>query len=298
MNQIEMSRSEGENNLDYLFDTKIDIEHRNIMMKNNINVWIKQCSETEDDKERIKLNNKIAIGLFWIRVGCDDGIIFKDKDNINTNTFVCYYSKKYNRYEFSWQTLINFGICIESCLALKKKLEMSSSLLFLEDLMMIADKLISKNCKDEAWAIHDILNCTFSDTIKKTSNYLKNVYRSHMRLLEYTYFFDKGKEEKKYPYIRDVLINEGYTQSDIKINRKHRPDLVLEKDGNLYVVEVKNDNFTGSSKTQLKRYVDFYKAYKGIAIGKKLTCELDNNMTFYNLDRFIDREKKYYELHQ
>jgi hypothetical protein len=60
----------------------------------------------------------------------------------------------------------------------------------------------------------------------------------------------------------------------------HHPDFWVEKDGNEIPVECKLDSFTAAALRQLQRYMDFYGASKGIAVGRKLVCELPENIDF------------------
>lgn len=80
------------------------------------------------------------------------------------------------------------------------------------------------------------------------------------------------------------ILGEEYRIVDHKNNKNHIPDfwVTTPQDFKIVPVEIKLHSFDHKSLEQLKRYMNFYESDRGIAVGKKLKCELPENITFIN----------------
>lgn len=58
------------------------------------------------------------------------------------------------------------------------------------------------------------------------------------------------------------------------------PDFWIKKDSQVIPVECKLYEFDKKALSQLLRYMDFYGCSHGVAVGKKLTCEIPDTITF------------------
>ncbi len=67
-----------------------------------------------------------------------------------------------------------------------------------------------------------------------------------------------------------------------KNNTHHQPDLWVKVDDELIPVEAKLREFDKKALLQLQRYMTFYKAENGIALGSRLDVDLPNNIAFYS----------------
>lgn len=77
------------------------------------------------------------------------------------------------------------------------------------------------------------------------------------------------------------ILGDNYAISDKKSNSDNIPDFWLLKDNNDYIpVEIKLHDFNDRSLKQLIRYINYYDCDKGIAIGKRLNCDLPDNIKF------------------
>ena len=85
--------------------------------------------------------------------------------------------------------------------------------------------------------------------------------------------------------IEEIIPNAKITNKDN--DQKHKPDCWVLLDGEEIPVEAKLDFFNITALRQLKRYMSFYKKNKGIAVARKLTVELPENITFVNYTSFI-----------
>jgi len=65
-------------------------------------------------------------------------------------------------------------------------------------------------------------------------------------------------------------------------------DFLLIVNGEPVPVEVKRSNFTKKSVAQLRRYMDYYNANKGIAMARRLTAELEDGMTFIQIPEKLE----------
>lgn len=68
-------------------------------------------------------------------------------------------------------------------------------------------------------------------------------------------------------------------------NGNNIPDFFVEIEGEVCVGEIKLDRFIGSSKKQLRRYMDFYSSPHGFAVASELVVALDTDMTFIKIDK-------------
>jgi len=74
----------------------------------------------------------------------------------------------------------------------------------------------------------------------------------------------------------------------IKNNARHIPDAWVDIDGEKIPVEIKLNKFGKNALIQLQRYMHFYKCAHGIAVAKKLTVKLPNNIIFISIDELED----------
>lgn len=86
------------------------------------------------------------------------------------------------------------------------------------------------------------------------------------------------------------LFKENYSKvgSGTIVDRKsdphHKPDAWVMVDDEYIPVEIKLGNFNQSSVGQIDRYVKFYDATQGIAVGEKLTATLPSYIKFISID--------------
>lgn len=74
-----------------------------------------------------------------------------------------------------------------------------------------------------------------------------------------------------------------------KNNSKHIPDVWIEMEKEEIPVEVKLNEFDAKALKQLKRYMNFYKCRKGIAVGTKYTANKEKNVIFIPIDSFYKK---------
>lgn len=70
-----------------------------------------------------------------------------------------------------------------------------------------------------------------------------------------------------------------------KDDRHHKPDAWIVFCGKETPVEVKLNNFDTKALKQLQRYINFYKTSYGIAVARKCTVELSDNIIFVPLSK-------------
>lgn len=95
------------------------------------------------------------------------------------------------------------------------------------------------------------------------------------------------KEKSLYPiFDRNIttLSDNCLEVVKIKNNSRHIPDRWVRFEDYDLPVEFKLHSFNISAKEQLRRYIDYYGSKLGIAIGEKLTTELDEDMIFISID--------------
>ena len=118
---------------------------------------------------------------------------------------------------------------------------------------------------------------------------------------------NKPKEEHLYPLFNHAI---GFINYPVgfagpgevtpvynhKMDKHHRPDawvrLGMFEDCDLAPVEIKLCDFNITALRQLQRYMDFYKCDYGIAVGRKLTVTLPNNVFFISIKELEETDKK------
>jgi hypothetical protein len=70
-------------------------------------------------------------------------------------------------------------------------------------------------------------------------------------------------------------------------NSKHKPDCWIYFNNEEVPCEAKLGDFNSTALNQLQRYIKFYSTSKGIAIGRRLTVKLPDNIMFFNYDTFM-----------
>lgn len=93
--------------------------------------------------------------------------------------------------------------------------------------------------------------------------------------------------------IRNVL-SDDYKIAERKNDRRHVPDVWIKWRSEFIPVEIKLHDFDPRHLQQLIRYMDFYKCFKGIAVGRKLNCVLPDNVKFiqFNQKEVMDSVKR------
>jgi hypothetical protein len=80
-------------------------------------------------------------------------------------------------------------------------------------------------------------------------------------------------------------------QSDISLHvKEHQPDLWVKKNGQMLPCEVKMGSFRKKDVKQLSRYIDFFGAKYGYAIGSSCTVALPRNIEFVQASDMIIKE--------
>lgn len=80
------------------------------------------------------------------------------------------------------------------------------------------------------------------------------------------------------------VVGENYKIVKHKNDKKNIPDFWVSTPTDLKIipVEIKLHSFDSKGLEQLKRYMNFYESDRGIAVGKNLSCELPENISFIN----------------
>lgn len=73
-------------------------------------------------------------------------------------------------------------------------------------------------------------------------------------------------------------------------NKNHIPDAWVSWQGEILPVEVKCHDFDKKALEQLLRYMRFYHTNMGIAVGRRLTAKIPNNIRFVSLKELEDAE--------
>lgn len=125
-----------------------------------------------------------------------------------------------------------------------------------------------------------------------SSNNTKCFYMMYVDVLH-----DLVKDQREHKY-QQLFKQNGPTICGGKIsyhphqNCHHIPDAWIEKDEEYIPVEVKLGDFNKSALEQLRRYMKTYKCEHGIAVGRKCTVSLDDNIQFISLKTLEKCEKK------
>lgn len=101
------------------------------------------------------------------------------------------------------------------------------------------------------------------------------------------------KEKDLYPvFDKNIgyIFDNSVSIIEIKNHPDHIPDRWIQFKNYNIPIEFKLHSFNIAAKRQLRRYIDFYKCKLGIAIGDKLTTNLDDDMLFINI-KDLDKEK-------
>lgn len=69
-----------------------------------------------------------------------------------------------------------------------------------------------------------------------------------------------------------------------KNDNRHIPDFWVETKNGVIPIEIKYRDFNLKALHQLSRYISFYGATGGIAVGRNLTVELPENITFVSIE--------------
>lgn len=79
--------------------------------------------------------------------------------------------------------------------------------------------------------------------------------------------------------IKEILGNKAKIVKR-KNHPDHMPDFWVQIDKETMPVEIKIKNFDKKALRQLKRYMEFYKTNRGVAVGERLATTLPNNIIF------------------
>lgn len=93
----------------------------------------------------------------------------------------------------------------------------------------------------------------------------------------------KKSERDVYDWFRDnykAVLGNDYVISCRKSDAKQKPDFWVKRKGQYIPVECKLNGFTSKSLEQLQRYMNYYGASFGIAVGSKCDIELPDNVIF------------------
>lgn len=95
-----------------------------------------------------------------------------------------------------------------------------------------------------------------------------------------------SKNEYYYQRLFDRVANrllKGANPIHLKTNGKDIPDSFIDLNGETLPIEVKIGDFDKKAKQQLERYINNYNCERGIAVGRNLTVDLPENITFFSL---------------
>ena len=112
----------------------------------------------------------------------------------------------------------------------------------------------------------------------------------YLDVVDFYYFENKMMDRKNEFYYHNLFNNRCEKLfPEFRIIKKknipgHYPDAWVEREGEEIPVEVKLNDFNDKALRQLKRYIQVYEKSKGIAIGRKLTVKLPENILFISLD--------------
>lgn len=144
-------------------------------------------------------------------------------------------------------------------------------------LLALADKTDNEK---RAWEIMKIASILFHPQDDETFNALYgcvalNIAANFTKNEYYIHSIFKKNIKK--------LLGDDVAIADVKNNQRHIPDAWVKQDDQLIPVEMKLKLFDLKALTQLKRYMDFYKSSKGIAVGSASTVILPANITFISI---------------
>lgn len=105
------------------------------------------------------------------------------------------------------------------------------------------------------------------------------VRRTIMDFLTKSFPTEKDVYEWFRKHYQEVL-GDCWTIVNRKSNPKHIPDFWISNGDSMVPVECKLMEFNSKSLKQLQHYMEFYGCSSGVAVAKKCTCELPENIIF------------------
>lgn len=153
-----------------------------------------------------------------------------------------------------------------------------------KDALLLVDAVVKiayeKSCDGDWSALDDI-------SIFKKMGYFWLYQAISETILRNVWQVTRMTEKRVYEWFKNNyknVLGESYELVKRKNNPHHQPDFWLMHKGEYIPVECKVEFFTKAGLKQLSRYMDFYKASKGIAVARGLKCELPKNIKFINYE--------------
>lgn len=147
----------------------------------------------------------------------------------------------------------------------------------------VADALIQsaykKSCNGDWTAINDI------EPLKMSGAYF--IHQVALESITHNLIACWHTEKDVYEWFRDnykTILGDAFTIVRKKNDPKHIPDFWVQNNTEEIPVECKLYEFTSQGLRQLQRYMNYYNAEHGIAVGSECRCELPSNITFIQYD--------------